>query len=131
MLLLPPEDPAVSPLLAAGLLLAAMPHLQRLELPCPTATAIVGALGVSPARAADRGLAHPPRDPRLRLRASRRRQRHRGATSVQRRVPALHPGSARDTSRCIARHIRRCGRHPTPDAAGLAPGRDDHDLADV
>jgi hypothetical protein len=51
MSLLPQEVPAVSPLLAAGLLLAATPHLQRLDLPHPTATAIVDALGVSRSRA--------------------------------------------------------------------------------
>lgn len=51
MPLLPPEEPAVSPLLAAGLLLAALPHLDRLDLPHPTAAAVVDALGVSRSRA--------------------------------------------------------------------------------
>lgn len=51
MPLLPLEEPAVSPLLAAGLLLAATPHLHRLDLPHPTAAAIVDALGVSRSRA--------------------------------------------------------------------------------
>ena len=51
MLLLPSEEPAVAPLLTAGLLLAALPHLHRLDLPHPTATAVVDALGVSRSRA--------------------------------------------------------------------------------
>lgn len=51
MPLLLPEEPAVSPLLAAGLLLAALPHLDRLDLPRPTAGAVVDALGVSRSRA--------------------------------------------------------------------------------
>jgi hypothetical protein len=51
MPLLPPKEPAVSPLLAAGLLLAALPHLDRLDLPRPTAAAVVEALGVSRSRA--------------------------------------------------------------------------------
>lgn len=51
MPLLPSEEPAVSPLLTAGLLLAALPHLDRLDLPRPTATAVVEALSVSRSRA--------------------------------------------------------------------------------
>ncbi len=51
MPLLPSEEPAVSPHLTAGLLLAAMPHLHRLDLPHPTAAAIIDALGVSRSRA--------------------------------------------------------------------------------
>ena len=51
MPLLPPETPAVSPLLTAGLLLAALRHLEGLGLPRPTAAAVVGALGVSRSRA--------------------------------------------------------------------------------
>lgn len=51
MPLLPTEEPAVSPLLTAGLLLAALPHLDRLDLPHPTVAAVVDALGVSRSRA--------------------------------------------------------------------------------
>lgn len=51
MPLLPSEAPAVSPLVIAGLLLAALPHLEHLDLPHPTATAVIDTLGVSRSRA--------------------------------------------------------------------------------
>lgn len=47
MPLLPPQGAAVSPLLTAGLLLAAIPLLDSLGLPHPTATAVLAATGAS------------------------------------------------------------------------------------
>ncbi len=51
MPLVPPEGAAVSPLLTAGLLLAAIPLLDHLGLPHPTATAALAATGASRSRA--------------------------------------------------------------------------------
>lgn len=48
---LPPQGAAVSPLLTTALLLAALPHLQTLDLPHPTASAVIAATGVSRSRA--------------------------------------------------------------------------------
>lgn len=45
------EAPAVSPLLSAGLLLAARGELERLALPCPTARQVLEATGASRSRA--------------------------------------------------------------------------------
>lgn len=51
MPILPSDEAAVPPVLVAALLLAAVPHLDRLDLPHPTSVAVVEALGVSRSRA--------------------------------------------------------------------------------
>lgn len=51
MTLLHQEEPAVSPLLNAGLLLAAIPRLDALGLPHPTAAEVLAATGASKSRA--------------------------------------------------------------------------------
>ena len=51
MPLLPADGPTVSPLLTAGLLLAALPELDRLDLPHPTVAAVLDATGASRSRA--------------------------------------------------------------------------------
>lgn len=48
---LPPEGAAVSPLLTAALVLLAIPHLDALGLPHPTATTVIAATGASRSRA--------------------------------------------------------------------------------
>lgn len=51
MSLLPADGPTVAPLLTAGLLLAALSELDRLDLPHPTAAAVLAATGASRSRA--------------------------------------------------------------------------------